>query len=141
MAQRQDFEQTREQRHRRYFSEAFRKQKVSEIERNLTTVSEVSREYELTRTAIYNWIYKYSKMRKRSVRQVVEPFSETHKIKELKEKIKELERLVGQKQIQLEFKDKMIEIAEESYGVDIKKKFGSPPSSGSGSTGKNTTGK
>ena len=37
-------------------------------------------------------------------------------------KIAELERKLGnQKQIELEFKDKMIEIAEEMYRVDIKK--------------------
>ena len=67
--------------------------------------------------------------------------SDAHKIKELKKKIEELERLVGQKQIQLEFKDKMIEIAEEMYKVDIKKKLGSQLSSGSGSTEGNTDGK
>jgi transposase len=67
--------------------------------------------------------------------------SDAHKIKELKKKIEELERLVGQKQIQLEFKDKMIEIAEEMYKVDIKKKLGSQLSSGSGSTEENTDGK
>ena len=33
--------------------------------------------------------------------------------------------MVGQKQIIVEFKDKMIEIAEATYGVDIKKKVGS----------------
>jgi hypothetical protein len=67
--------------------------------------------------------------------------SDAHKIKELKKKIEELERLVGQKQIQLEFKEKMIELAEEMYQVDIKKKLGSRLSSGSGSTEKNTDGK
>jgi transposase len=36
----------------------------------------------------------------------------------------------------LEFKDKMIELAEEHYGVDIKKKFGTTQSSGTGTTGK-----
>jgi hypothetical protein len=51
--------------------------------------------------------------------------SDTNKIKELQAKIRELERLVGQKQIQLEFKEKMIEIAEEMYHIDIKKKLGS----------------
>ena len=64
--------------------------------------------------------------------------SDSQKIKELRKKIEELERLVGQKQIQLEFKDKMIELAEEMYRVDIKKKLGTQRSSGSGSTEKNT---
>lgn len=125
----------------RFFSESFRKAKVREIERNLTTVLEVSREYEVSTTAVYNWLYKYSTLRAKQLRQIVEPMSDSHKVKELKKKIEELERLIGQKQIQIEFKEKMIELAEEMYKVDIKKKFGSRLSSGSGSTEKNTDGK
>jgi transposase-like protein len=141
MAKREDFTNNRQQRQNRFFSESFRKKKVKEIERNLSTVSEISREYEVSSVAIYKWIYKYSAMRKKGIKQVIEPLSDTRKISGLKEKIKELERLVGQKQIQLEFKEKMIELAEEMYGVDIKKKFGSPRSAGSGITGKNRSGK
>ena len=114
----------------RYFSESFRQGKVREIERNLTTVTAVSREYEVSRGAVYKWIYKYSLYRKRQIRQIIEPMSDTQKIKDLQARIKELERLVGQKQILLEFKEKMIEIAEEMYQVDIKKKLGSRLSSG-----------
>jgi len=49
--------------------------------------------------------------------------------------------LIGQKQIEIEFKNKMIDIAEEMYDIDIKKKLSSKPLPGSGSTGKNTNGK
>ena len=141
MAIRQEFEQRRSQRQNRYFSGAFKRKKVREIETNLSTIAEVSREYEVTRSAVYKWIYKYSSMKKKGVKQVVESASDTRKIQALKEQIKELERLVGQKQIQLEFKDKMIDLAEELYNIDIKKKLGSKASSGSGSIGKNTDGK
>lgn len=131
----------RKRRQNRYFSESFRKKKVSEIERNIATVSEVAKEYEVSATAVYKWLYKYSVFYQKQIRQVIEPMSDTRKIKELKETVRELERLVGQKQIQLEFKEKMIEIAEEMYGVDIKKKLGSQLSGGSGSTGSNTDGR
>lgn len=122
----------------RYFSESFKEKKVREIERNLTKVSEISKEYEVSTTAVYKWLDKYSSFRKRQVRQVIEPMSDTKKIQELKAKIKELEQVVGQKQIQLEFKEKMIELAEQMYNVDIKKKLGTKRSSGSGSTDQNT---
>jgi len=112
--------------------------KVREIERNLVSVLEVSREYEVSTTAVYKWLNKYSAYRKRQIRQVIEPMSDTKKIKELKAKIKELEQMVGQKQIQLEFKEKVIELAEQMYNVDIKKKLGTKLSSGSGSTAPNT---
>jgi transposase len=129
------------ERQNRIFSESFRKMRVREIERNLTTVLMVSREYEVSTKSVYRWLHKYSRLRAKQLRQIVEPMSDAHKIKELRKKIQELEQLIGQKQIQIEFKDKMIELAEEMYRVDIKKKLGSKLSSGSGSTEKNTGGK
>jgi len=122
----------------RRFSEDFKKGKVKELERNLVSISDICKTYTVSRAAVYKWIYKYSIMAKKNVRQVVEAKSDTQRIRMLEERIKELERLVGQKQILLEFKDKMIEIAESTYGVDIKKKVGSKLSSGSTSTKKNT---
>jgi transposase-like protein len=138
MAKPEAFRKKRTSRAKRYFSESFKVKKVREIERNLTKVSEISREYEVSTTAIYKWLYKYSTFHKRQIRQVIEPMSDTKKIQELKAKIKELEQVVGQKQIQLEFKEKMIELAEQMYNIDIKKKLGTKPSSGSGSTDQNT---
>jgi hypothetical protein len=60
-------------------------------------------------------------MAKKQEKQVVEAKSDTQKIKALQERIEELERIFGQRQLLLEYKDKMIEIAESTYGVDIKK--------------------
>jgi transposase len=122
----------------RYFSEEFKKNKVKELERNLVSIGDISRTYNVSRTAIYKWVYKYSIMAKKNVKQIVEAKSDTNKIRVLEERIKELERLVGQKQILLEFKDKMIEIAETTYGVDIKKKLSSKLSSGINTTNKHT---
>jgi cell division protein FtsI/penicillin-binding protein 2 len=65
---------------------------------------------------------------------VVESDSDTRQLIELKKRVSELERIIGQKQIVIEFQDKMIELAEENYGVDIKKKFFSSPSVISGKT-------
>lgn len=129
---------TFKERQNRYFSESFKQKKVEEIDKNIATPAEVSREYGVSRTSIYKWIYKYSSMRKKETRQVVEPLSDTRKIAELKEQVRELERIVGQKQMMIDFRDKMIELAEERYKVDIKKKFGSSPFTGSGTTGNNT---
>ena len=42
-------------------------------------------------------------MAKKQVKQVVEAKSDTQKIKALEERIKELERIIGQKQLLLEF--------------------------------------
>ena len=120
--------------YQRRFSEDFKRKKIRELEKNITSIPDICRTYSVSRSAIYKWIYKYSVMAKKQVKQVVEAKSDTQKIKALEDRIKELERVVGQKQLLIEFKEKMIEIAESTYGVDIKKKFGSKLSSGSTST-------
>jgi transposase len=133
--------QAQRSRNSRYFSEGFKRQKVREIEKNQVSISELTKEYQVSRTSIYRWIFKYSKMIKKGERQIVEQKSDTRKIQELRERIKELERVVGQKQLLIEFQQKMIELAEETYEVDIKKKLSSKLSSGTGQTDPNTIGK
>ena len=128
------FDHEHKPQYQRTFSEDFKKRKVRELERNMSSVTDICKTYSVSRTSVYRWIYKYSVMAKKQVKQVVEAKSDTRKIKALEERIKELERIVGQKQLLLEFKDKMIEIAEATYNVDIKKKVGSRLSSGTTST-------
>jgi len=133
--------QAQRSRFSRYFSEEFKKQKVRDLEKNLVSMTELCKEYQISRTAIYKWLYKYSKMVKKGERQIVERKSDTRKIQELRERIRELERVIGQKQLLIEFQQKMIELAEQTYDVDIKKKLSSKLSSGTGQTDQNTPGK
>jgi len=121
----------------RYFSDSFKIKRVRELENNLISISDICKTYHVSRTSVYRWIYKYSAMAKREEKQVVESKSDTRKIQLLEERIKELERALGQKQMLLDIKDKMIEIAEQTYDIDIKKKLASKASSGSTTTGKN----
>jgi transposase len=132
MATRQQFRQSSEARRRRIFSEDFKRKKVAEIEQKITTIAEVSRQYDVRSNNVDNWMKKYSTNPMKGVRVIVESESDTRKLIELRAKIADLERIIGQKQVQIEFKDKMIELAEETYRVDIKKKFATKPSSGSG---------
>lgn len=128
----------RSERQNRYFSEDFKRKKVSEIERNLSTVAEICREYQVSNTAVYKWIYKFSMMRKKGLKMVVEARSDTQKLILLKEQIKELEQIIGQKQLRIDFLEKMIELAEDKYEINIKKKSFMKPCSGTGSTVKNS---
>jgi transposase len=136
MATRQEFQLSTQERRMRTFSEDFKRQKVKEIERKQTTVSEVSKAYQVRANNVYRWIDKYSHKDKNGVRLVVEMESETKRVLALLQKVAELERIVGQKQIMIDFQSKMIELAEEEYQVDIKKKFDSEPSSIIGTTEK-----
>ena len=132
MAKRSTFLMTVRARQLRRFSEEFKKQKVLEIQSKSTTISEVCKAYEVADTNVRKWIAKYSSNYQKGIVTIVESESDTKKLIEAKKRIAELERLIGQKQIQLEFKDKVIELAEEYYQIDIKKKFESKPSYGSG---------
>ncbi len=138
MATRQQFKQSGSERRRRHFSEEFKQKKVREIEQKSTTIAEVSRQYDVRQNNVSRWMAKYGKNYMKGARIIVESDSDTTKILLLKTQVAELERIIGPKQVQLDFKDKMIELAEEAYGVDIKKKFDPKPSSGTGSTGNNS---
>lgn len=107
----------------RHFSEEFKKEKVKYIEDKITTVSELSREYNVSGTSIYKWIKKYSDKYKKAERVVIEKESESHKRLKLLAKVAELERMIGQKQMEVEYLNKVIELGSEITGVDIKKKF------------------
>ena len=127
-----------QERQNRYFSEEFRRKKVREIERNISTISEICREYQVSNTAVYKWLHKYSTMRKKGIKQVVEAKSDTRKLQQLKDQLKEMERIIGQKQLLIDFQQKVIELTEQEYKIDIKKKFGNKPSYGTGTTENNT---
>jgi transposase-like protein len=134
MANRTQFKQSELERRRRSFSEEFKRQKVVEIDRKQTRISEVCKQYEVSAASVSRWIKRYSVNYMKGVKTIVEAESDTRKIIELQAKIAELERTVGQKQLLIDFQDKMIELAEQTYGVDIKKKLQSKPSSGTGTT-------
>ncbi|HOK36625.1 MAG TPA: hypothetical protein PLR72_05175, partial [Paludibacteraceae bacterium] len=53
-------------------------------------------------------------------RMIVETESDTRQLIALKKRISELEQIIGHKQILIDFQSKMIDLAEETYGVDIK---------------------
>lgn len=122
----------------RHFSDSFKIQKVRELEIGKTKVSELCKQYEVSATNVYRWLNKFGSMKDKKERLIVETDSDTKQLLLLKKKIAELEQIVGQKQILIDFKDKMIDLAEEAYGVDIKKKFSTQQSNTFGSTESNT---
>jgi transposase len=123
MATRDQFKLTTAERRRRNFSDSFKIQKVRELETGKTKVSELCKQYEVSDVNVYRWLNKFGTMKDKKERLIIETDSDTRQLLELKKKIAELEQIVGQKQILIDFKDKMIDLAEETYGVDIKKKF------------------
>ena len=123
MSTRQHFKMSTAARRRRRFSDEFKRKKVEEIEQGFLTMAQVSREYEVRESNVLKWVYKYGKSSSKGVRMVVELESDTAKLLAQQRKIAELERLLGQKQVKIEFLEKMIDLTEQTYQIDIKKKF------------------
>ena len=138
MAVRENFKMTIAERRQRHFSDSFKIQKVRELETGKTKVSELCKQYEVSATNVYRWLNKFGRMKDKKERLIVEADSDTRQLIELKKRVAELEQIIGQKQIQLDFKDKMIDLAEETYGVDIKKKYSTQQPNISGNTENNT---
>jgi transposase len=107
----------------RRFSEAFKREKVKEIEEKTITVLQLSRIYDVTPTAIYKWIRKFSKYKEKREKVVIEKESESYKTYQLQKKVAELERLLGQKEIEISYLNKVIESGDELLGEDLKKKY------------------
>ena len=98
--ERKDSLTTRE-RQNRTFSEDLKRRIVLELDKGLVKMSEVCREYQVRGNTVYKWRYKYSMTRKKGVRMVVEAESDTIKLKQLREQLREYEQLIGQKQIKI----------------------------------------
>jgi transposase len=128
------FKMTPEERRTRTFSDGFKIKKVRELEAKKVRRRDLIREYEITQSTISRWIEKFGSMKNKKERVVVESESDTAELAKLRKRLAELERTVGQKQLLIDFQAKMIEIAEETYGVDIKKKFTDLPSDTSPTT-------
>lgn len=132
MAKRDQFTLTLQERRRRTFSEGFKREKVREIESGQTRISLICKQYGVSDTAVRQWLRIFGLQYQLQEKLIIETMSDTHALKELRERVAELERLVGQKQIEVEFYKKMIDLAQEHYGIEIKKNFSTQPFVNSG---------
>lgn len=119
---------------RRQFSEQIRKNVVEEFRSGNYSVKELADLYHVSATSIYRWIHTYSPADSPSIKVVEMSESTDKKVNDLKHRIAQLERMLGQKQIKVDFLEKMVELAEDQYDLDLKKNSSGTPSSGSGKT-------
>ena len=109
-------------RERRYFSEAARQAIVEEIDNGLSK-SEASRKYEVSPTAIYKWLAKYSKTYQPALVKVVEHASAGSKVKQLEAELEQTYALLGRLKAETLLLEKIIEKADEANGTELKKSF------------------
>lgn len=120
----------------RFYSNEFKQEIVSLYESGIYSVYQLEKLYGICNKSIYQWIYKFSTFNEKGIRVVEMKESNTQKLKELEQKIKSLEQIVGQKQIQIEYLEKMIDIAKDELNIDIKKNSSTLQSTGSERTKK-----
>jgi transposase-like protein len=120
----------------RRYSEDFKKELVRLFETGKFSVLQLDILYGVPFNLIYRWIYQYSTTNEKGYRVVEMKQSRTSKVKDLEQKIKQLEQLLGQKQIQIDFLEKMIQVAEQELKIDIKKKSSTSQSLSSGKSEK-----
>lgn len=121
---------------KRRFSEEFKRSRVQQYESGEYSVREICELYQIASALFYRWIHKYSLYNKGGYKVVEMSKSSEKKVKDLQSRIKELEQIVGQKQLQVDYLEKLIELAQEAYGIDVKKNSNTSPSSGSKSKGR-----
>ena len=112
-------------REQRYFSEAFKKEKVEDLVAKRISIKDLCLSYHVTRASVYKWLYRYSPHYSSKSKQVVEMESEATKTQFFQTRVAELERIIGQKQLEIDFQNKLFDLATAELGYDVKKNFSS----------------
>jgi len=117
----------------KYYSERFKSEVVQDVLSGKYTKTEARRIYGIrSKCAVLYWIRKFSGNKKYRQPSEFEAKSKTMEKQDQEKinqtKIAELEKEVEQEKQRAEIWKKMVETAEEEYGIEIKKKYGAKPS-------------
>lgn len=112
---------TSKERHRRRFSEEFKKEQVSLIEKGKLTQSEVSRRYDVRLNSISRWIDKYGSNRTKGL-IMISSKKDYDKLSTIEQENKELKQVIGEQQVELIYLKKLLEKAKEQLGDGFEKK-------------------
>jgi transposase-like protein len=123
-------------RKKRIYSEEFKRKIVKDFESGQLSVPQLEKLHNIGNPLIYRWIYKFSTFNEKGSRIIEMKESSSGKMKSLEQRVKELERMIGQKQIKIDYLEKMIDIAKDELNIDIKKNSNTPQSTGSAFTKK-----
>lgn len=107
----------------RTFSESFKRAKVVEIDSGKIKISDIVRIYGVGDNSVRKWVKKYSISPQSNTRMVIELESESLKTEQLAKKVAELERVIGQKQLEIDFLNTLVTVSSEEVGIDLRKVF------------------
>lgn len=121
-------------RPRRIFSDKLKKKIVRDIEQGKVNVTGAGREYAVSSKSVYRWLYKFSANLHPSKTLVMQMDSEQYRSKALEKRVAELEAALGRKQMEIDYLNKLIEIAGQDLDIDLKKNINMNASVGTGKT-------
>lgn len=108
---------------KKVFSESVKRDNVRQIELGRKTQAEVARLYDISPSAVYKWMRKYSKI-PRSNRLVIESESDYTALISKERQLKKCEQTIGKLHMELTYLKQVIRQASLEYSEDIEKKFG-----------------
>jgi transposase-like protein len=127
-------------RTRKRYSTAFKRKVVREVESGELTVANARRLYDIGGgSTIYNWLDEFGRTDSKTVyvhtHDEDDPMSKLEEEnKRLREEKQALESALAQAHLKQLALESTIEVASEHFGTDVKKNFGTSPSSGPSSS-------
>jgi transposase-like protein len=114
---------SREERRRRRFSEAFRKEQVAFIAGGLKTVSQVCQECQVSRNAVRRWIATFGKeaLPKMILDQTE---GDLNRIQHLEKEKSYLKQVAEDQQVEILYLRQVLALAKEHLGQDFEKNTG-----------------
>jgi len=106
------------------YSMAFKQKVISEIESGKYSLRQASKIYNVSDVSLYKWLKRFGKNHLIGKVVRIEMKGEADRIKQLEAEKKELESALAQAQLKIITLESTMEVAEEKYKIDFKKKIG-----------------
>ena len=114
-------EMTVEERRRRRFSDAFRKEQVALIESGELSVADVSRLYEVQRKNVRRWLARFGNKPSPPTIHVTR-VRDVDRLKALAAENKKLKELIADQQLSMLYNEELLKMAREKLEDDFEKK-------------------
>lgn len=109
---------------KRRYGECFKRARVKQFEDGEFSAHQLGRLYGVPFQTIYNWIHKYSTMAGKNAVIVEVPNSQAERLKEMERQLNEQQALIGRMTVQMDLKQRMLDLYEEEL-PEFKKKAAS----------------
>jgi len=103
---------------------AFKQKVISEIESGKYSLRQASKIYNVSDVSLYKWLKRFGKNHLIGKVVRIEMKGEADRIKQLEAEKKELESALAKAHLKIITLESTMEVAEEKYKIDFKKKIG-----------------